>query len=383
MFVGRPAELLQARWRAERRLDLLELGDPRHRAGDLDPAAVRTWVDAVQLAERVVAVLLQPERARLRVDSHPEAVAVTVREDLLDVGADLAAHRRAGGEERVVRWGVPSSFSRRTTPVRWALSGSGPPNWSSGTVGPGHVAVGPHGRFCSWPRRPTSPMKTYSLPSVPKASTPPSWLPRSGWFGILLERPQLDQVAVEGERRPVPHVAVDAVAQQRRLAEHVGVRAGRALRPVQVDARVGREVRMQGDPEQPALRGGVDGEVEHGALHHAVDHPLHLAGVLLQHQHVVGADERHGDRQVETLGHGPHAETRVQHDRSARLGGGRRRRPGGDQHAGGGEHSPQWAKSSSASHALPPRSARPIHKLRPSEGRGLRLPRPRRHVGRH
>ena len=27
---------------------------------------------------------------------------------------------------------LPSSFSRRITPVRWALSGCGPPNWSSG-----------------------------------------------------------------------------------------------------------------------------------------------------------------------------------------------------------------------------------------------------------
>ena len=35
---------------------------------------------------------------------------------------------RAGGEERVVDGVVPSSFSRRITPVRCALSGSGPPN---------------------------------------------------------------------------------------------------------------------------------------------------------------------------------------------------------------------------------------------------------------
>ena len=60
----------------------------------------------VQLAERVIAVLLQPHRARLRVDGHPEAVAVTVREDLLDVGTDLPADRRSSGEERVVGGGA-------------------------------------------------------------------------------------------------------------------------------------------------------------------------------------------------------------------------------------------------------------------------------------
>jgi NADH-quinone oxidoreductase subunit N len=53
---------------------------------------------------------------------------------------------------------VPSSLRRRTTPLRWALSGSGPPNWSSCTVGPGQVAVGPHVRFCRLPRRPRSPV---------------------------------------------------------------------------------------------------------------------------------------------------------------------------------------------------------------------------------
>ena len=31
------------------------------------------------------------------------------------------------------------------TPVRCALSGSGPPNWSSGTIGPGQVAAVPTG----------------------------------------------------------------------------------------------------------------------------------------------------------------------------------------------------------------------------------------------
>ena len=53
---------------------------------------------------------------------------------------------------------VPSALRRSITPVKWALSGSGPPNWSSGTLGPGQSALGPHARFCIQPRRPTSPI---------------------------------------------------------------------------------------------------------------------------------------------------------------------------------------------------------------------------------
>ena len=41
--------------------------------------------------------------ARHRIEGHAEAVAQAVGEDLLDVRADLAADRRAGGEERIVR----------------------------------------------------------------------------------------------------------------------------------------------------------------------------------------------------------------------------------------------------------------------------------------
>ena len=51
---------------------------------------------------------------------------------------------------------VPSSLSRKITPVRWALSGAGPPNVSSTNGG---VRNGPLGRFCIQPRRPWSPMK--------------------------------------------------------------------------------------------------------------------------------------------------------------------------------------------------------------------------------
>ena len=65
-----------------RRLDLFELIDPREWPHDLDPAAVHPRLDQVQLGKRVVAVLLQPQVAGLRVEVEAEAVAVAVGEQL-------------------------------------------------------------------------------------------------------------------------------------------------------------------------------------------------------------------------------------------------------------------------------------------------------------
>jgi hypothetical protein len=86
----RPADLLEPDERRGR-LDHLELRHPADRPHHLDPPVVLPGRDAVDLVERVVAVLLIPEHAGLRIHGHPEAVADTVGEDLLDVRADLPA----------------------------------------------------------------------------------------------------------------------------------------------------------------------------------------------------------------------------------------------------------------------------------------------------
>ena len=107
------------------------------RSHDLDPARVHAGLDAVDLVEGVLAVLLVPEVAGVGIERHAEAVADAVGEDLLDVGADFAADRSHRRDQNGLSAGVdPSSFSRRITPVKCALSASGPPNWSSATVGP-------------------------------------------------------------------------------------------------------------------------------------------------------------------------------------------------------------------------------------------------------
>ena len=64
-----------------RGLDALVFGKPGQRSGDLYPTAVHAGDRAIELVERILAVLLEPEMARTRVDSHPEAVADAVDEE--------------------------------------------------------------------------------------------------------------------------------------------------------------------------------------------------------------------------------------------------------------------------------------------------------------
>src|SRR5262249_3501512 len=103
--------------RSEGRLNLLELGDPAGRPHDLNPAAVGPGCDAVHFVEGVVAVLRLPEEAGDRIEGEAEAVAPAIREDLLDVVADVAADPCAHLEKRIVAWssavGIkPEDYSR-------------------------------------------------------------------------------------------------------------------------------------------------------------------------------------------------------------------------------------------------------------------------------
>src|SRR6266536_3378041 len=83
-----PPRLLQVA-AEHRRLDQLELVDPREWPHHLDPAAVHPRLDQAQLGERVVAVLLQPGVAAHRIEVEAKAVAETVGKHLVDIGGDL------------------------------------------------------------------------------------------------------------------------------------------------------------------------------------------------------------------------------------------------------------------------------------------------------
>ena len=161
-----------------------------------------------------------------------------------------------------------------------------------------------------------------------------------GLAGVLLDGPDPDQRAVEGQRRSVPDEPVDPVAQQRRLAEHVGVRAGAALRPVEEDPRVPGEARMQRDAEQAAFGAEVDGQVEDRAVDGPGHDALDPAGGLLQDQHVAAADERQGGRRDQPRGGRPDGQLRVQHHRAFLRAGRRGHQHRGHGHDGQGDSRP-------------------------------------------
>ena len=108
---------------------------------------------------------------------------------------------------------------------------------------------------------------------------------------ILLQRAQHDDVGVLRQAGAVPDETVHAIAEQERLTQNAGIQSCRTLRPVQEHMRCCRKVRMQGDAEQSAFRAVVDRKVEHSRLRIAL-HADHAAGLFLQHEHIVGADER-------------------------------------------------------------------------------------------
>ncbi len=177
---------------------------------------------------------------------------------------------------------------------------------------------------------------------------------------VLLQGTDLYQVLVPGQLGSVPDEPVNPVAEQRRLAEHVGVGTDAALGPIQVNPRIGREVRVQGDPQQPTLRPEVHRQVQHRGLDHAVHNALHLSGVLLQHQQVILAQERQADRRDQPARHRLHRQPRVQHDRIIGLGGSRRaehgcRKPRRDNGSHGSEgcRAPGHGFVSCEHHGLP------------------------------
>jgi hypothetical protein len=76
---------------------------------------------------------------------------------------------------------------------------------------------------------------------------------------------------------------------------------------------------MKRDPEQAPLGRAVHRQIEHRRRHSSVDDALDLAGGLLQHEHVVVAEERDADRLVEARDGRPDGQIRVD-QRRCRVG---------------------------------------------------------------
>ncbi len=76
---------------------------------------------------------------------------------------------------------------------------------------------------------------------------------------------------------------------------------------------------MQNHPQHTALGSKVHRQIQHGPLNRSVRHPLHAAGVLLQHQEVIRAKERHGGRHREAAHYRSHLQVRLKQRGNRRL----------------------------------------------------------------
>src|SRR5262245_33699993 len=135
-------------------LDLLVVRNTVCRSGELDPTAIHTTLDQIQLVIGIFAILLIPEIAGKRVDCHAEAVTDPVSEDLLDILAHLAANRRTSREEWIIRRrtaiAVEAQDHTRKVSIVW-------PRTSKPII----RHCGPEARF-GWPRRKVLQLSTTS-----------------------------------------------------------------------------------------------------------------------------------------------------------------------------------------------------------------------------
>jgi hypothetical protein len=154
---------------------------------------------------------------------------------------------------------------------------------------------------------------------------------------VVLERKHHLEVVIERQARAVPRESVDPVAEKRDFehlvavrepgdvvvrtalllgSERIGVEGrGGSARPIQVDARIGREIRMKGDPEEAAFGEVVDRQVEDRRGRTVLD-PQDLATVLLEDEQVVRPDERDARRQGDPAGVGRDPQVRVDDGRT-------------------------------------------------------------------
>ena len=172
-----------------------------------------------------------PRACRRRIERHAEAVANAVREYLLQVRAASPPIGAPAAKNGLSVGVVPSSFRRRITPVRCALSGSGPPNWSSAIPGPWAVDEVLH-----LPAPAVVADEDVQLAVRAEADHAAVVVAARRLAGVLLEGAQPDQV----RRSPASNRSSGSGPRGCRAAAHQrarGVGASRALRPVQVDGR--------------------------------------------------------------------------------------------------------------------------------------------------
>src|SRR4029078_11414069 len=127
--------------------------------------------------------------------------------------------------------------------------------------------------------------------------------------------PKLDQITIKHEGRSVPHVTIDAVSEKRYLIDVRGIATSAAYGPIKIDESVLLEMRMQGDAQQATLGSVIDRQIERRARQCAVEDTLDFAGRLFENKKIVGTNERHAGRLIESSDNGIDSQIVVEHDR--------------------------------------------------------------------
>ena len=290
---------------AVRHLDRAKLIDPTDRTHRLYPAAIETGRDAINLVKRVVAIFLRPQRAAQRIEIHPKAVAYAVSKHFSNVHRGFAVQGVRDIEERVIggRGAVvvePQNYSGEVRVVRL---------WSTKLI------VGNGTTACNVLKE-TAPAviaeDDVKLAVRTETHHAAVVITARRLTGVLLQRAQLDQIAIERQSRTIPDVTIDTIAEQRYLIRVRGVGAGAALSPEEVNKTVLRETRMQRDPEQTALGSIVDREIERRAVQRAVDDALHPARRSFQHEKIIWSKKRDADWLLESGDNGADCQVVVQ-----------------------------------------------------------------------
>jgi hypothetical protein len=186
-----------------------------------------------------------PQRTRDRIERHPEAVADAVGEDLLHVRAGRAADRRAGGEEGIV--------GRRGAIVVQAKDHAGEVRVVR--LRTAELVVGVSGRptlrqVLHLPTATVVADDDVQLPIRTETDDSAVVITALRLLCVSLERAQLDEIALERQRRSVPHEAIHAIAKQRDVTDHVRIHAADRLGPEEICEWLRRETWMQSDPQK-------------------------------------------------------------------------------------------------------------------------------------
>ena len=252
--------------------------------------------------------------------------------DLLDVRADLAPDRGARGEEWVVGGrgpvGVQPQDDAREMgvvgrrPAERVIDERGGEEWTIGKIlqrtAPTDIAD-ENVKFPVWPESHDAAVMASILGAIVRTRV------ARDRDVVRLTGAQLNEVAVEDERGPVPEEAIHAVTEQRHLGDHSRIGARAALRPEDERLRGRGEIRVQDKAQQAPVVSEVHGQIENRrGLNDTAENPFHGTGPF-DHQSIGGTEPDDAHRLIEAADESRDLEIGIQDGGGNRVRGRHRR----------------------------------------------------------